>query len=290
MSGPIAIVFDCGSTTLTAAAVDERGEVVASAARPNETVPQQQAGADAAPIPAPDWRVWDLDAIWNKLCSASREVTAKLDPPRIHGVIATTWGADGAPVRPDGTLAYPIISWQCPRTAPLVDAIGERMAPREIYTRTGYPVIAFNTLLRWVWLRRHVPRVLDAPHRWMMVAGLLSHRLTGEMSIDVTGASTTMAMDLGRRAWSEPMLALAGLDSGFFPRWVEPGDRIGSVSAAASRQTGLPEGCPVFAGGHDTQFAVIGSGAVAGEAVVSSGTWEILIFTHRPLPAERLGI
>src|SRR5262249_32014315 len=107
--------------------------------------------------------------------------------------------------------------------------------------------------------------------------GLLSRRLTGEASIDATGASTTMAMDLGRRTWSEEMLATAGLDPSFFPRWVEPGETIGTGSAAAAVEPGLPSGCPVFAGGHATQFAVIGSGAGPGEAVVSSGTWEILI-------------
>lgn len=269
MAGACVIVLDCGSTNLTVAAVDERGELVASAARPNEATPQ--------PGGEPGWRIWDLDAIWDRLGGACREVTAAVDAAAIRGVIATTWGADGAPMRPDGRLAYPVISWQCPRTERLVLAISERLAPREIYALTGYPVIAFNTLLRWLWLREHAPETLAAPNRWLMVAGLLSRRLTGEASIDATGASTTMAMDLGQRAWSSEMLALAGLDSSYFPRWVEPGETIGTVTAAAGAETGLPVGCPVFAGGHDTQFAVVGSGAGPGEAVVSSGTWEILI-------------
>jgi L-fuculokinase len=149
------IVLDCGSTNLTVAAVDDRGELVASSARPNEATPQ--------PGGEPGWRVWDLDAIWAKLCDAGREVTAALDSGGIRGVIATTWGADGAPVRPDGSLAYPVISWQCPRTEPLVAAIGERHPPREIYALSGYPVIAFNTLLRWLWLREHAPATLAPP-------------------------------------------------------------------------------------------------------------------------------
>src|SRR5438128_239332 len=148
MSDALMIVFDCGSTNLTVAAVDEKGNLVASAARANAAA--AQAGGE------PGWRVWDRDGIWEKLCDASREVT-------------------------------------------------------------------------------------------------------GEMSIDATGASTTMAMDLGGRAWSDWMLGLAGLDASFFPRWVEPGERVGAVSVAAER-CGLPVGCPLFAGGHDTQFAVLGSG------------------------------
>src|SRR5437868_3081497 len=116
MSGPVMIVFDCGSTNLTVAAVEARGEIVATAARPNQAAPQS--GGE------PGWRVWEIDAIWDNLGAASREVAVGLDAGRIAGVIATTWGADGAPVRPDGCLAYPVISWQCPRTEPLVTAIG----------------------------------------------------------------------------------------------------------------------------------------------------------------------
>ena len=73
------------------------------------------------------------------------------------------------------------------------------------------------------------------------------------------------------------MLGLAGMDSSFFPRWVEPGETIGTVTAKASEQTGLPRGTPVITGGHDTQFALFGSGAGVDEAVLSSGTWEILL-------------
>ena len=93
------------------------------------------------------------------------------------------------------------------------------------------------------------------------MAGLLSHRLCGELSIDYTGASTMMAMDLGKRTWSPKLLKLAGVDGSFFPRWVESGETIGTVTAKASKATGIPAGVPVTAAGHDTQFAPVGSGA-----------------------------
>jgi L-fuculokinase len=122
-----------------------------------------------------------------------------------------------------------------------------------------------------------------------MMAGLLSHVLCGESSIDPTAAGTMMAMDAANRAWSATMLALAGLDESFFPRWVEPGQVIGPLTEEAAGRTGLPAGIPVVAAGHDTQFAAVGSGAGPDEAILSSGTWEILMLRQDRYEATRQG-
>ncbi|MFW6164203.1 MAG: FGGY family carbohydrate kinase, partial [Planctomycetota bacterium] len=188
-----------------------------------------------------------------------------------------TMGADGAPVTADGRLTHPPICWQCRRTEPVAERLADSIGRRRLYEITGYHVIRFNTLFALAWLRKNAPEALDDAKCWMMMAGLLSHRLCGEMSIDYPGASTMMAMDLRQRTWSEKLLALADLEAGFFPRFVESGGTIGTVTAEASAATGIPEGTPVTAAGHDTQFAPIGSGVQPGEAILSTGTWEILM-------------
>jgi L-fuculokinase len=50
-----------------------------------------------------------------------------------------------------------------------------------------------------------------------------------------------------------------------------------TINKKASGSTDLPLNCRVVATGHDTQFAVFGSGAEVNEPVLSSGTWEILM-------------
>ncbi len=269
MSSDLAVVFDCGATNAAVVAIDEAGEVVGRGARAN--APQPQAGGE------PGWLIWDLDEVWGKLAEASREVCAGIQPGRIKAVTVTTFGADGAPVRRDGTLTYPIISWQCSRTEPTLERLAQEMDPWRIYAETGYLLIPFDTLLRFLWLREHAPEALDDAGVWLMTPGLLSHKLSGELSIDPTIAGTMMCMDVGRRAWSKKMLGLAGLEESFFPRWVEPGEAIGEVTGTAAEETGLPAGIPVVAAGHDTQFAAVGSGARPEEAILSSGTWEILM-------------
>lgn len=263
---PQVIVVDCGSTNIRAIVVDEQGRVVASAGRSNEAVPQ--AGQPRGYI------IWEVAEVWDKICAVCREVAAAAG--EVQALTLTTWGADGAPVRADDSLAYPVICWQDTRTEELARQIGDYADPARIYEITGYQVIPFNTLLRLMWLRQQVPAVMENT-QWLMMAGLLSLMLTGERSIEPTGAGTMMAMDMAARDWSPEMLQLAGVDRSFFPRWVEPGEVIGQLRAEAAAQTGLPVGLPVVAAGHDTQFAAIGSGARPGEAILSSGTWEILM-------------
>jgi L-fuculokinase len=57
----------------------------------------------------------------------------------------------------------------------------------------------------------------------------------------------------------------------------EAGMVVGKINSIASGETAIPEGTLVVATGHDTQFAIFGSGAEKDQPVLSSGTWEILM-------------
>ncbi|MEI6500019.1 MAG: FGGY family carbohydrate kinase [Armatimonadota bacterium] len=275
---PQVVVIDCGSTNIRAIAVDEQGQIIASAGRPNEAVPQL--GAPKGHI------IWNLQQLWGKICDVCHEVAAQA--PDVRAVTLTTWGADGAPVRDDGSLAYLPICWQDNRTEDIIKRIDEYLPAWDLYRLTGYQVIPFDTLLRFIWLRENQPAALEGT-QWLMMPGLLSFMLCGEKSIERTAAGTMMALDMAKEDWSPQLLGLAGLDTSFFPRWVQPGDVIGSLTAQAAHDTGLPAGIPVVACGHDTQFAAIGSGAQANEAILSSGTWEILMLRQEGFQATREG-
>ena len=268
-SNECVIVFDCGSTNIRVIAIDSNYNVVAQRSKPNSPIPQ--------PDGKPNWLIWDLDKIWQSLCTLSKQVISSLgDKYQVVAVTVTTWGADGALVKRDGSLAYPIISWQCPRTKEIIPELLSRIDPWEIFKITGYQIIYFNTLLKLMWIRKYAPKAFREAYTWLMMPGLIVHRLTNSLHIDPTSASTMMAMDLAKRDWSSEMLALADLDSSFFPEWKEPGEIAGYITSKAHKHTGIKEGVPVIVSGHDTQFAILAASATKGELVLSSGTWEIL--------------
>ncbi len=281
MPEDLVVVLDCGATNARAIAVDRTGRIHSTAGCANQPGPQP--GGDG------DWLVWPLAEVFGRLAEACREALSDLDPARVRAVTVTTFGADGAPVNADGSIAYPVISWQDPRTESLARNIGDYMDPWDLFRVTGYQVIPFDTILKFIWLREHAPDALDDADCWMMMPGLLSFMLCGERSIDPTAAGTMMAMDAAQRDWADDILELAGLDASLFPAWVEPGEVIGLLTDEAATSTGLPAGIPVVAAGHDTQFAAVGSGAGAGEAIVSSGTWEIAMTRQNSFQATREG-
>ena len=104
---PLAIIFDCGATNVRVVAINAQGEIEALQSYPNQT--------EKDPY-FPEGRIWEVEAIWNKLSRACKAVIAQIDPTRIVGITTTTFGVDGTFVDAQNNLLYPVISWQCPRT------------------------------------------------------------------------------------------------------------------------------------------------------------------------------
>jgi len=264
----IAIVFDCGATNVRVIAMDSKGQILASKSAPNETDPDPEHECGV---------IWDIEKMWGKLCDAAQHVTSQIDTSRIAGATVTTFGVDGAFVNDAGALLYPVVSWQCERTHPIMDRIDKYIPLEELYRISGVYPYAFNTINKMIWFRENRPDVIDQAHRFLFIPSLFIHKLTGEMKNDATMMGTSMMADLAKREFSTNILSKLGMDASLFGDIHEAGEMAGHSHQRALEETGLPEGTPVFFAGHDTQFAVFGSGAELNQPVLSSGTWEILM-------------
>ncbi len=264
---PQVLVLDCGAHSVRAILVDSQGNLLQAESRPN--APKRQ-------FRDRDWLIWDTESIWKNLLLCARAVLGRSGRRSVAAVIATSFSDDGAPVDERGGLLYPVISWQCPRTVEIAESIDEIIPFATLYRITGEQIMRQHTLFRLLWLRRNAPGVLEKAHAYLMFPGILNYRLTGEMVNDPTTADSMMLLDIRRRDYSPQLLSATGFVRDFFGRMVEPGQVIGTLRPAIARGLGLEGRIPVVAAGHDTQFAVCGSGCESGEAVLSSGTWEIL--------------
>jgi L-fuculokinase len=268
-ASPLVLALDCGATSLRAILVTAEGRILAHASRPSET----RVGEDG-----PGFHVWDFDRILGDLATCANEVMQGRDATQICAVTVTTFGCDGAWVNADGSLRDPIISWKCPRTGPVMAAIGDIMPMERLQEITGTGRMAFNTIYKLLWLQRHRPQVVEGAAAWMFISSLINHRLTGEFTTDHSMAGTSQLTDLRSGDFSGEVLGAIGIDRAMFPRMVRAGEIVGALTPQASAAFGLGGHCPpVVSAGHDTQFAVFGSGAEENQPVLSSGTWEILM-------------
>ncbi|VGM95427.1 L-fuculokinase [uncultured Avibacterium sp.] len=267
----IALIFDCGATNLRTIAIDQKGKILASHHQPNRAQPDPQ---------YPHFYIWDIEEIWQKLLICAEKTLTQLKQSHslqdIVGIGVTTFGVDGAPFDKAGNQLYPIISWQCPRTISIMENLAQYLDVNALYQRNGIGQYSFNTLFKLLWLKENEPEILQKMDKFVFISSMLNQRLTGVFSTDRTMAGTSMMTDLQSQTWDTEVLNVLGLQETHFPPMVSAGEKIGVLSTALCQQLGLNP-IPVISCGHDTQFAVFGSGAGLNQPVLSSGTWEILM-------------
>jgi L-fuculokinase len=266
--GDIVIVFDCGATNVRAIAINSEGEILAAESYPNNTKPD--------PL-YPAYRIWDVSEIWEKMCRASQKVVSQINKNRIAGVTVTTFGVDGTLFDKSGKMLYPVISWQCERTNPIMANIDKYLPLHDLYSECGVLPFTFNTINKLIWFIEQKPEIVEKSYRFLFMPSIFSFLLTGEMVNDTTMSGTSMLTNLSTRGFSENIINKINFPVEKIGTPVEAGTITGKINAKASAETNIPEGIPVVATGHDTQFAIFGSGAEKNQPVLSSGTWEILM-------------
>ena len=214
------------------------------------------------------------------MLTCAKQTLAELRPEQrqqIVGISVTTFGVDGALFDKQGNQLYPIISWKCPRTLPIMTSLANYIDVEKLYQRNGVGHYSFNTLFKLLWLKQHQPEVYAKANSFMFISSILTYRLTGVQSTDRTMAGTSMMTCIEQDAWDDEVLNLLGLSKEHFPPMKSAGEVIGGLKADLAVELGLSADIPVISCGHDTQFAIFGSGADYNQPVLSSGTWEILM-------------
>lgn len=268
---PISLIFDCGATNLRTVAIDSAGKLLAIHYLSNST----KAGKES-----PHYHIWDIDEIWSKLIFCAKQTLSKLSDVQIKdivGISVTSFGVDGTLFDDKDRQLYPIISWKCPRTLSIMENISKLINIEKLYERNGVGHYSFNTLFKLIWLKQHYPELYRHSRSFLFISSILTYRLTGEKTTDRTMAGTSMMTNLVEDDWDSDVLTLLDLDKNFFPPIKNAGDKIGVIKSDIAQELGLSSTIPVISTGHDTQFAVLGSGADYNQPILSSGTWEILM-------------
>ena len=163
----------------------------------------------------------------------------------------------------------------------------------QIYRVSGQ-TFALGALPRLLWVKNNLPDVYEQAAAITMLNDWIVFRLTGELSVEPSNASTTGIFNLEQRNWDLNIVRSCGLRDDLFPRVYESGSVVGKISAQAAESTGLSTACLVIAGGGDAQLGSVGVGAVSpGQAALFGGSfWQLEYNTTHPVtdPACRMRV
>jgi erythritol kinase (D-erythritol 1-phosphate-forming) len=253
------ICVDAGTTLIKAVGYDATGAEAALARR--ETVVSR---------PAPGHAEQDMDAVWDAVAAAVREVAAQVGGADF---VAITAQGDGCwLVSSDGRPTGPAILWNDARAASIVDAWTREGRAATAFTTNGSAAASGLPHAILTWLRAHDPGRLDRSSALLTCGGWIFSRMTGELVAEESDASAPF-MDLRARAYSPDLLALFGLEGA---RRLLPGIAscpVAGLTPDAAGALGLPSGTPVVMAPYDIAATALGVGAAeSGQACGILGT------------------
>lgn len=277
------MALDLGTGSCRAVLFDEVGTQVAIAQRE----------WSHAPVPGvPGSQDFDTTRGWRLIGECSREALAAA------GIASTAVAAVTSTSMREGMVLFDRAGdelWACPNVDSRAgDEAAEMVADgtaRRFYDIAG-DWVAITAPPRIAWIRRHRPDILERTAHLTLLSDWVLYRLSGRFVTEPSCGSSSNMFDLATRTWSRDIVAWSGLPEDAFPEVVEPGTRIGEVTAAAAEATGLAVGTPVVAGGADTQLGLVGIGVTRpGRVTIVGGSfWQTTVTTDRPLidPEARL--
>lgn len=265
--GRFVLGVDIGTTHCKAVLFDEFGTIKSLVSV--DTVTHHDASGNFYYLP---------DELWKITADMISRVVSAILPSELAGLSVASMAESGLPLDHENQPTYPIIPYFDENAASQAQEIGVILGKDEIFKLTGVHLSPIASLTKLRWLQKNQPEAFLRTRKWLCVSDYINFRLTGEMTTDYSIATRTMAFDIFKCQWSEQILQALGMDSALFPLAVPSGSLIGRVTREAARQTGLLEGLPVIAGGHDHLCGSLGAGLLLGNRLIdSSGTAESLL-------------
>ncbi len=222
---------------------------------------------------------FDPSHFWDLICTVTKEAlkASGLSSSKIKGVATTSQRHGVVFLDADGIEIY---------SGPNIDARGamsqyvidEALGKRYLEITGCWPPMMF-TPARMAWFEEEEPEIHGTIAKVLPINDWITFRLSGEYVTESASASATGLFDIRARAWSDEILSKLDIDRAILPELRNAGDVVGSITAKAAKDCGLPEDLPVIQGGTDTHCALLASQAGPGEITVIAGSTTPVMLT-----------
>jgi sugar (pentulose or hexulose) kinase len=234
----------------------------------------------------PGWAEQDPEYYWTCLGEACHKLWAQLDIDRslIRGVSLTTQRGTVINVDEHGQPLRPAILWLDQRRAEVRGRIKGPWSWLFKLIGAEATVDYFRAQAEVNWIAQQQPEIWAKTHKVLLLSGFLSHRLCGRFVDSVGCCVAYLPFDYKRLKWAAPgdwKWQAMPVRREQLPELYKPGEQLGSISAEASRHTGIPEGLPLIAAGADKACEVLGAGGVEPQTACLSYATTATINTTR---------
>ena len=237
--------------------------------------------------PHPGWSEQDPEAWWKGFCDCSKIVLAdtNVNLTKIKGIAVCGQMHGPVPIGDDGQILLNRIQlWDDKRCIPQINKFKKISNSSELQKLVANPPATSWTAFKVGWIRDCLPSIYSKTFCFLCPKDFINFRLTGKFCTDHTEASGSFLMNTKTGVYSPELAKALNLDLSKFPRIHPSEEVIGSITWKATKQTGIPQGLPVVAGGGDSTVAMLGSGVVeSGMGLDQTGTSTLIGFcSERP--------
>ncbi len=267
--------IDLGTSSVKCVLLDAEGSVVASAGAELEVARASDGHAEQAPA---DW-IAALETALNELRKHERRGFAAVRGIGLSGHMHGATLVDAA-----DEVIRPCMLWNDTRA----HAEAARMDTSRSRELIGNILFPGFTAPKVEWVRAHEPENFARIAKVLLPKDHVRLWLTGEHVSEMSDASGTGWLDVGRRDWASELVEASGLRLSQMPRLVEGSEVSGTLRPAIAERFGLAPSVVVAGGGGDNAASACGMGTVApGAAFLSLGTSGVLFAANerfRPNP------
>lgn len=276
MEDRIVLAYDVGTQSSRALLINQRGEILAKS---------QVKHQEPYESPNPDWAEKDADFYYQNICQASQDLKKRYPEifEKIEAAAITTIRDTVVCVDRNGKPLRPAILWLDKRKADGKPKFSQ--VTRMLFKAVGMEETANVQYQKshCNWIRQYEPKVWEKTYKYLLLSGYLIFRLTGQMVDAAASQVGHIPFDSQSRNWQRKgalTRPVFDVEEEKLCEIKESGEVLGTITAQASEETGLPEGMKLIATGSDKACEILGLGCVSREkAAIGLGTTATITFT-----------
>lgn len=215
--------------------------------------------------------VWNTERLFNEV----REGIKKCgEIGKIPTTVAIdTWGVDYVLLDKYKKEILPAFCYRDSRTESIIPLVEEKIAPKDMYFKTGIQKQNFNTVYQ-LYADKLSGRLNEAEY-FLMMPAYLTFKLTGVIKNEYTNATTGSLVNAQTHQWDKEIIDGLDLPQKLFGELSLPASKIGGFTDEIKEYVGF-DSTVIFAPSHDTASAVAACPMGENDLYISSGTWSLI--------------